>query len=144
MNDIPAHEKIRTQMSEHATLRAEIIARMGHGYQIVGFGLAAVAIGVSQGFQLGAGLYIGVVVVVVALMWWKSWADTKKCARRIREIELDVNDRAQKDLLVWENLSGEAEIGLLQTTEHLRKALQKKPVPIRTFRGRPIPPKISN
>jgi hypothetical protein len=35
-------EKIRILLAEHGTLRAEIIARMGHMYQMIGYGVAAI------------------------------------------------------------------------------------------------------
>ena len=141
---VQSHEKIRTQMLEHTTLRAEIIARTGHGYQLLGFGLAGIAIIASKDISEWGVVYIVVVIMLVITAGLFSWMDIKKCALRIREIEIDVNDRAQEDLIIWENLNGEAKLGFLRKNQDLpREHLRTLDYPIRTFRGEPITP-ISN
>ncbi len=133
-------EKIRILIAEYNTLRAEIIARAGHGYQMLGFGLTSIVLLLS----LSANKYVtwGVTFVVCILLpfgLWIFWRETMKEAKRIREIELDVNSRVKEDLLVWENLWGGAVTGLFGKGEPLHRShLSSATKPLRTFEGKRI------
>jgi hypothetical protein len=69
--------------------------------------------------------------------------DVQGLAARTREIELDVNERAKEDLLVWESLWGDAATGFWwwQWSPPLnRSTLERAKPPLRTFRGKLIEP----
>src|SRR5437868_5168216 len=105
--EYPEIEKVRIQLTEYQTLRSEIIARIGHAYQMMAVlgGSLVLLVGLAPNSNAFWAL-LGVVTSVIALGFWTFVRDMKKCARRIREIEIDVNQRAKEDLLVWENLWG--------------------------------------
>ena len=107
---LPESEKIRILLAEHSTLRTEIIARIGHAYQMLGYALAAVVLLVALSSTTGHAfwLMLGFILLIFAFGLWVYWRDLMKAAARIREIELDINDRAKEDLLVWENIWGSA------------------------------------
>jgi hypothetical protein len=147
-------EKIRILLAEHASLRAEIVARMSHIYQMIGFGITAILLLVTLASTLASTLVslwriswiswsmIALVVFIVFVfafgMWWFV-AGSLLCAQRIREIELDVNDRAQEDLLIWENLWGSGATGSFLPRQPLpRSHLERLKPPPRTWRGEPI------
>jgi hypothetical protein len=148
MSDFSEPEKVRILLSEYAALKAEIMARTGHGYQITGFFLTALAIFATQGFSWKVGIYLAAVVAVLAFALWFTWRDIHKASRRIREIELDVNDRAGEDLLVWEHLFGNLWGGLRMKPWTIaadsREVLKNMSLPERTFKGGPLLPPQSN
>src|SRR5208282_3399323 len=101
MTDFPPAEKVRVLLAEHATLRVEIIARTGHGHQLVALGasglaiLAAAYINTFRILPVWAFVVIFVVLlatisIVLGFIGWFNWRDIKKkAAQRIREIEID-------------------------------------------------------
>jgi hypothetical protein len=105
MSDFPPPEKVRILLAEHSALRSEIVARMGHVYQVMTVLVAgtAILIGLKQLVQWFYPLLVILVVLAVVAFWYVN-RDIWKAAARLREIEIDVNDRAGEDLLVWENL----------------------------------------
>jgi hypothetical protein len=137
MSDFPQLEKVRILLTEYATLRAEIVARIGHMYQMIGYGAAAILLLIA--LSPTARLFYPMLVIIVAVFGfalWVYWRDLLKAGRRIREIELDVNDRAQEDLLVWENLWGAGATGFFGPGHPLPRShlADLKPFP-RTWRG---------
>ena len=99
---IDPEEKIRILLSEYTGLRSEIIAKTGHGLQVSGFVVTALSFLVSQ---TQSWLTIPVVALIVLLVIGAGGMilnDVARAARRIRQIEADVNDRAGEKLLVWE------------------------------------------
>jgi hypothetical protein len=70
--------------------------------------------------------------------------DANRIAQRLREIELDVNDRLKEDLLVWENLWGDSATGFWWWGEPLpRSHLDDVKPPFRTYRGKEMAPDAS-
>jgi hypothetical protein len=104
---ISTEEKIKILLCEYATLRQEIIARTGHGFQLMSVGavlLAWVLLTQTRGSFFWFGLAFAVAVVCVAA--WFTLRDIKKAATRIQQLEKDINGRAGEELLVWETKWG--------------------------------------
>lgn len=136
-------EKIRILLAEHGILRDEIVGRMGHIYQMIGFGVAAIVLLITLASVAWISWIfwpmIALVIIVFAFGLWWFVSGTLLCAKRIREIELDVNDRAQEDLLIWENLWGSGATGSFWPRQPLpRSHLAELERPTRTWRGEPI------
>ncbi len=142
MTDFPATEKVRILLSEYAALRSEILSRTNQGYQLLVVGMAAMgffaAIYKDSPWELL--LLVGALLITVyAFACWFVLRDIHKLAARVREIEIDVNDRCGEDLLVWENLSGWTKTGFWLGFRPLpRQKLENAPIPIRTTRGRVV------
>jgi ABC-type uncharacterized transport system permease subunit len=104
---ISTEEKIKILLHEYATLRQEIIARTGHGFQLMSVGsvlLAWVIITQTRASLFWPALAIAVTVFLVAA--WFTLRDIRKAATRIQELEKDINRRAGEELLVWESKWG--------------------------------------
>lgn len=144
MSAIDSDFKVPALMAEYATLRSEIIARSGHGYPLVGLCFAAIAILFTSKelaawtvwWVVAAAGYVAFVVVASAILMRKSWCDIKRCAARVREIELTINCLAHEDVMIWENLSGEAETGFFEGDSLPRCALINRHPPRPTFEGK--------
>ncbi len=106
------NEKIHIMLHEYDTLRQEILARTGHGFQIA---IAAVALFVfimlrgTWGTQFW--LAIAAVLTLVAIGSWFTLRDINKAATNIRRIEQEINGRVGEQLLVWEKQWGAATTG---------------------------------
>jgi hypothetical protein len=151
-------QKIQILLAEYSSLRAEIVARIGHMYQLFGFGIAVIALlfiqlkpfrflsesknGEPAHLRKRRILFGSLLVLFGVLFAWSVRSydrDIKHASARIREIELDVNDRAQEDLLVWENLWGDAATGLWWPGSPLpRSRLEAGAAPARTFQGKDV------
>ena len=140
MSDFSQVEKVRILLAEHAALRAEIVARIGHAYQMIGYGVAAIVLLIAlRPVEQIFWPILTLVIVVFGFGLWVYWRDLLKAGRRIREIELDVNDRAQEDLLIWENLWGAGATGFFGPGNPLpRSHLGRLDRPVRTWRGEVI------
>jgi hypothetical protein len=138
----PEVEKIRIVLAEHSTLRAELVARFGHAYQMIGYGVAAIVL--LTALKPSAHVFwfmLSLVLFIFGFALWVYWRDILKAGRRIREIELDINSRAKEDLLVWENLWGAGSVGFFGPGHPLpRSHLANVKCPVRTWRGTPIAP----
>jgi hypothetical protein len=108
-SDLGQKDRIQILLSEYASLRSEIVARTGYGFQIA----AAALVGVTFLFQTTFGqrpyyfwpAMLGV-ALCIALAIFVNTRDLKRVASRLREIEHEVNSRAGEQLLVWERLGG--------------------------------------
>jgi hypothetical protein len=137
--EFPPSERVRILLAEHSSLRAEIVARTGHGYQVTGFFIASLSILATSVFSVRVFAYLFAVILIGITSGWFVLRDIGKAAARIREIEIDVNDRVGEDLLIWENLSGGAKTGFWGTAQRLlRGELKNADRPVRTFRGEPL------
>jgi len=139
MNDFPMPEKVRILLTEYSALRAEIVARMNHGYQLLVVAVAAMAffatLWTNSTWQMLS--LVGTLMALgYAFACWFILRDIHKLASRLREIEIDVNDRAGEDLLLWENLSGGAKTGFWGGVCRLpRHMLKQAPNPVHTRKG---------
>lgn len=145
----PPLERVKLLLVEHKTLRDEIIARTGHGYQMLSFGATSIAVLVTLVLARNSDpglltiVLIGVLVLLLVFALWTGfrWSarDIRKAAARLRQIEIDINDRVGEDILVWENLSGAAVTGWWgKSVAFDRSKLADLPEPERTFKGKPI------
>ena len=140
MVEFPVGEKVRILLAEHASLRAEIVARVGHAYQMLGFlGVTlALLVGISPNWTTFV-IVFTIASSVISFGLWTLARDLRKCTERIRQIELDVNDRAQEDLLVWENQWGGEINGYFgRSRPKPRSYLRNLRPPDRTWRGQVI------
>jgi hypothetical protein len=150
--------KVQVLLAEHAMLRAEIVARIGHVYQLIGAGVTVLTLLVitlnpfklkflgkvaSRAEQRRSKLLFSAMFIVFTIVF--VWAvasyeiDKGRIAQRLQEIELDVNDRMKEDLLVWENLWGDAAGSFWRLSRPLpRSELATAKPPVRTFQGKEI------
>src|SRR5687767_11096033 len=116
-SDFHESERVRVLLAEHGTLRSEIIALTTLRFQLYTLGGAVTTIlsalyirtfGVLPNwlFAVLFASMLAFIGIAFSIMFRFIWRDIQKAASRIREIELDVNDRVGEDLLVWENLWG--------------------------------------
>ena len=139
MADIGPYERVQILLCEHKMLRDEIIARMSHVHQLIAVGVTALALLISLSSSTSPAFWVALLLVMVVLgvAFWIWLRDLTKAGERIREIELDINDRAQEDLLVWENLWGGGVTGFLGRARPFPRShlANLKPHP-KTWRGR--------
>jgi hypothetical protein len=134
-------QKIAILLNEYSTLRAEIVVRIGHLYQLIGFGTGAIILLNTVGVFLEHAFWylVTLVVVTFAISLWFYGRYAWLLSERVREIELDVNDRVREDLLVWENLWGGRAIGFFGFKRHLPPShLADQERLQRTWRGAPL------
>src|ERR1051325_1318886 len=97
-------QKISILIAEYNSLRSETVTRTGHGFQIAGFSITALSIWAAEETSGRTWLALTAIIFLLVASGWFTFREIAKANRRIREIELDVNDRAGEDLLIWENL----------------------------------------
>lgn len=104
MPELPfsAEEKVKILLSEYTGLRAEIIAKTGHGLQVSGFVVTALSFLVAQTQSWLTAYVVALIVLLVLVAGMLTIRDVARASKRIRQIELDVNHRAGDKLLVWE------------------------------------------
>lgn len=110
MSDEPfkPEEKVKILLTEYTSLKSEIIARVGHGYQVSGFAVAALSLLAFQGINWRTIAVFVLIVLLLAGTGALSVRDVWRAAARVREIERDVNKRAGENLLAWETFWGDA------------------------------------
>jgi hypothetical protein len=94
-------------LHEYDALRRQIEQRTGHGYLL--FSAAALAFfNVTAIDTLGLRFWIVFAIsgTTILLASWFIIRDIGLASRRLRELEEDINDRAEEDLLVWETVWG--------------------------------------
>lgn len=106
-----ANEKISVLLHEYNTLRAEIINKGNHLYQL--FALCGILFIWIVGHPVDRRFWISIFASLTLLLvgWWFIYRDVEKAAERLREIEKMINDLADEDLLVWETRWGGAVTG---------------------------------
>jgi hypothetical protein len=154
--------KVQVLLAEHATLRAEIVARIGHVYQLIGAGVTVLTVLLitlnpfkltflgnvaSRSDQKRSQiLFASMAALFLCVFLWSTASyvrDANRIAQRLREIELDVNDRLKEDLLIWENLWGDSATGFWWWGAPLpRSNLGNVKPPARTYRGKEIAPDV--
>jgi hypothetical protein len=100
-------ERTQIQLEEYKALRSEIGARLTYGFQTCAVAMGAITFVLSQpgiaGWRL-AGSLIFILSFGFFVFWAVSVRDVWRAARRVREIEGEVNRRAGEPLLTWELL----------------------------------------
>lgn len=103
---VEQHHKIQVLLQEYGGLRNEIVHRTNNMYQLfaVGAGLLGFVLAGTDAYRIAIAVVIG--APVIKYFHWLITRDIRKAARRLREIEKDVNARAGETLLVWETYFG--------------------------------------
>jgi hypothetical protein len=104
MTDVSIGEKEKVQilLAEYSSLRSEINARMSSIYQVAAIVAVTMIWLLNQNF--GPTLVVGWALALIGLFLC-GWALTRDCVRaalRVRELEREINRRANDHLLVWE------------------------------------------
>jgi hypothetical protein len=111
-DSIKEFQKVQILLHEYNTLRAEVLSRYTAQFQS-----STVAVGAFVGLMLAASnpnigfswiiiiLLVATGVLFGAVLFWID-VDIAKAARRLREIETQVNSLASDTLLRWENKYG--------------------------------------
>ena len=103
-------EKIEILFKEYDTLRAEIIGRTAGGYQLIA--ILAIIFAAILGWRSPHGpdqmfwVAIGVLVGSAIVFGWWAHRDINMIARRISDIELQINEFSGQTLLIWETQLG--------------------------------------
>ena len=98
--------KVEILLREYDTLRQEVMSRYAAQFQGIGT-LGVVIVGlvaaVAAHFDRDTCIWlmVGAFAVFIALFMWAD-ADISRIAKRLRELERDINKRAGETLLVWE------------------------------------------
>jgi hypothetical protein len=116
---LDSKDKIQILLKEYDTLRAEIIARTNHGFQLTGLGGAVLMWLVSRPDDARFWVLVATFLMVFGYMGWITFRDISKAAGRIRQIEAKVNKLAGDELLEWETLWGGAVAGYLMSSRPL-------------------------
>jgi hypothetical protein len=109
LSDLTQKDKIQILLAEYAALRAELMARTGFGFQIAAVFLAGFTWFLQQqlsgrSWWFWAGMVgVGVCFLIAIFV---NVRDLTRAARRLKDIEAEVNSRAGEHLLVWETLGG--------------------------------------
>ena len=149
--------KVQVLLAEHATLRAELVARIGHVYQLIGPGVTVLVLlfvtlnpfklkflgkiatrAEERRSKILFFTMLAALTAVFAVAVTSYEIDKTRIAERLREIERDVNDRMKEDLLVWESLWGDAAAGPWRWSRPLPRSELATAPPVRTYRGKEI------
>lgn len=104
-------EKVKILLQEYASLRSEILARTTHMYQLRAAGTVLFVWIMGQPVSVRFWIALVAAGIVVSFFFWLISRDIDKAARRLRELEKDINCRAGETLLVWETRWGGAVVG---------------------------------
>jgi hypothetical protein len=108
-SDLGQKEKIQILLSEYSTLRSEILIRTGYGFQVFMFGFAIVTWLLKESLtdhRWYIWVVLGVTVVAFGIAVRVNSRELSRAAHRVKELEHEINSRADEHLLVWETLSG--------------------------------------
>jgi hypothetical protein len=96
-------DKVKILFHEYDTLRTEVIHRINNGYQLIA-GVTGLLIWLVShaGVNWRFCILLGISVAVVLVLWRGIYQDIKTIARRLRELENEINKLAGETLLVWE------------------------------------------
>jgi hypothetical protein len=107
IKDNETFERIQILLQEYSTLRSEILTRTSNMYQlIVGAPTAWIFLLEHRSNFTVFWLFFAILVVGCCILGWFISRDISKAARRLRELESDINRRANENLLVWETQWG--------------------------------------
>jgi hypothetical protein len=104
-------DPIAILFKEYETLRNEIQNRTNNGYQIWGIVAAVLTWLSSRPVDLNFWLLWPTLGAAFGFAAFTIRRDINKAARRIRQIEVEINSIAGADLLKWESQWGSAQTG---------------------------------
>jgi ATP/ADP translocase len=105
-------DKIQVLLHEYAGLRTELIHRQNNAYQLVAVVGALFVWLSSHAIDARFWITLALATPLVCLLGWMLARDTYKAAKRIREIESQVNGFFGEELMVWETRWGGAVTGV--------------------------------
>lgn len=120
-------DKIQILLHEYDTLRNALLARYSAQFKAVGV-LALVLTGLvtviaTNGLnKILVGLVGSSVVIFILVILWIDY-DIARAAKRVREIETDINARAGEPLLTWETHWGPGGIAMRYFVEGAPKPI---------------------
>src|SRR5437870_2602136 len=96
-------DKIQILLQEYNSLRAELLLGHNKMFQLLSLGGALFVLIISR--PLDARFWTAVVaaLVVISYVSFTIMRDILRLAKRVRELEVDINRRAGEELLIWEN-----------------------------------------
>ena len=104
LNDVlTERDKIQVLLHEYDTLRTEGIYRNSAMFQLIGVGALLFCLLMQQGITYRWFVSLAVFLAVMFVFSYFLGSDITRSARRVRELERDINARAGEELLVWEN-----------------------------------------
>ncbi len=102
MDDI-SKSKIEILFKEYDTLRTEIDTRIKSAFSLWSVAIAALAIvGGLSGTKTRAWVIASVAIIALVILWYLNESATRRCAKRVSQIEKRINDLADEELLEWE------------------------------------------
>jgi hypothetical protein len=104
-----SEEKVKILLTEYNSLRAEIGARTGYGFQVGGFAVTALSLLAAQAITWRSIVVFVLILILIVGVMFLVFGHIWITAARVREIERDVNERAGEKLLVWETGWGYAQ-----------------------------------
>jgi hypothetical protein len=110
-------DKIQILLQEYNTLRSELVSGSNRSFQLLSVGSALFVLIVSR--PLDRRFWTAIVASIIALSYGRfiTLRDIRRLAKRVRELEHEINRRAGEELLVWESRWGMAATGFY--FEHL-------------------------
>jgi len=117
-------DKISILFKEYDTLRTEAISRGSSRYQVIGLGVAVLTWLLSRPFDTMFFVSLATVLTVFLLLSHTAIRDIDFIARRLRELESEINECAGSKLLKWETHWGGGVTGFLW--RQLPRAKEKK------------------
>jgi hypothetical protein len=116
LSDLSQKDRIQILLNEYNTLRSEIMARTGYGFQLLPLGGAVITWLIQTLLTIKATLsifsvwFLGIAIFIISVVYIMANCvnarDLKAAARRVKELEHEINSRAGEHLLIWETLSG--------------------------------------
>jgi hypothetical protein len=104
---LSSKDQINILLKEYDTLRAEILGRMNHRWQMLGLIGAIVTFASAQSGAIAGRAIAGVMAVGLFGLWLNSGRYVARLARRVSDIEKRVNGLAGENLLEWESQGGD-------------------------------------
>ena len=144
--EFPQIERVRVLLVEWSALRAEMVARMSHGYQLLTVATAAITILVLAGTSERTPIWLIYILIIVftpayAFATWFIMRDSYKLRDRLLEIEVSINERVGEDLILWETLWGGLGAGFWgKAKPKPKQLLATLSAPQRTRKGEPLKP----
>jgi hypothetical protein len=107
-------DKVTILLHEYNMLRAEILTRTTHGFQLMAV-YAVLFVWIMQAKE-GVRFWLSLAVAVGTLFIasWISFSNINRCVKRVLELEKDINSRAGENLLVWETQQKRKFVGFLR------------------------------